>query len=127
LKVLGDQKEVLETTIAALKTLDSKLLPPRGGLPKDNPPKYNPPTGNPSKDDPPKDDPPKDDPPKKDPPKDGLPGDDLEWIYKQRHQMVDANIRDFKKMEAHAKVVHDEVGGQVVLHQCSGANIFLLV
>jgi len=99
LKVLSDQKEVLTTMITALKKLDSKLLPPRGGL---------------LKDDLPKDDPPKDDPPKEDPPKDDPPGDNLEWIYKQRHQMVDANIRDFKKMETHANVVHAEVRGQVV-------------
>ena len=84
LKVLNDQKEVLTTMIAELKKLDSTLLPPKNG------------------------------PPRNDPLKDGLPGDDLEWIYKQRHQMVDANIRDFKKMEAHANVVHAEVRGQIV-------------
>jgi hypothetical protein len=42
------------------------------------------------------------------------PEGDLESIYKQRHQMVDANIRDFEKMKAHADVVHSEVRDQVV-------------
>jgi ABC-type sugar transport system ATPase subunit len=36
-------------------------------------------------------------------------------IYKQRHQMVDANIRDFKEMQTHANVVHDEVRDQVFI------------
>lgn len=35
--------------------------------------------------------------------------DEVESTYRQRYQMVDANIRDFEKMKIHANVVHDDV------------------
>ena len=39
--------------------------------------------------------------------------DDAASIYKQRHQMVEGNIRDFEKMMTHADLVYKEVSGQV--------------
>jgi hypothetical protein len=42
------------------------------------------------------------------------PEGDLESMYKQRYQMVDANIKDFEKMKTHADVVHSEVRDQAV-------------